>query len=139
MNTYSIAKALVEIKLLDKRINRVINDSVLAGYTVGKKIMTGFSNVEELEVRAKADYQSIKDLIKRRNDIKSAIVVSNANTYVEIAGNKYTVAEAIERKTSIEYEKDLLNKLKTTYANVVRHVDRVNEDVKNRLDKQLEI
>lgn len=135
----SIAKGLVELKLLDKRIHRTINDSILAGYTIGKKAMTGFANTEEIEKRSKSDYQSIQDLIKRRNEIKSAIVVSNANTLVDVAGVSMTVAEAIERKSSIEYDKMLLNKLKQTYANIVNHVDRVNDEVKNRLDKQLEI
>lgn len=135
----TITRGLAELKLLDKRINRTVNESVLAGFTVGKKVMNGFTNVEEIEKRAKSDYQSIQDLIKRRNEIKSAIVVSNATTEVEIAGQKMTVAEAIERKTSIDYDKQLLAKLKQTYANIVNHVDRVNDDVKNRLDKQLEI
>lgn len=135
----SIAKGLVELKLLDKRINRTINDSVLAGFTVGKKVQTGFANTEEIEKRAKSDYQSIKDLIKRRNEIKSAIVVSNATTMVDVAGKSMTVAEAIERKSSIDYDKMLLNKLKQTFTSIVTHVDRVNDDVKNRLDKQLEI
>ncbi|MFS0657375.1 hypothetical protein AB1L07_01955 [Niallia alba] len=135
----TITRALAELKLLDKRIQRTINESVLAGYTVGKKFMTGFNSVEEIEKRSKSDYQSIQDLIKRRNEIKSAIVVSNATTQVEIAGQSMTVAEAIERKTSINYDKLLLNKLRSTYSQLVSHVDRVNEDVKNRLDKQLEV
>lgn len=135
----TITRALAELKLLDKRIQRSINDSVLAGYTVGKKIMTGFNSVEEIEQRAKSDYQSIQDLIKRRNDIKGAIVVSNATTRVEIAGNTMTVAEAIERKSSIDYDKMLLNRLRSTYSSIVNQVDRVNEEVKNRLDRQLEV
>lgn len=135
----TITRALAELKLLDKRIQRSINDSVLAGYTVGKKIMTGFNSVEEIEQRAKSDYQSIQDLIKRRNDIKAAIVVSNATTRVEIAGNTMTVAEAIERKSSIDYDKMLLNRLRSTYSSIVNQVDRVNEEVKNRLDRQLEV
>ncbi|HYK73264.1 MAG TPA: hypothetical protein VEV44_09105, partial [Pseudoneobacillus sp.] len=100
----TIAKGLVELKLLNNRINRVINDSVFAGFTVGKKVMTGFNDIEELEQRAKSDYQSVQDLIKRRNEIKSAIVVSNATTEVQIADKTLTVAEAIERKSSIEYD-----------------------------------
>lgn len=134
----TITRALSELKMLDKRIQRAIQEAVLGGYTIGKKPMTGFHSVDEIEKRAKSDFQSIQDLIKRRNQIKSAIVISNATTEVEIAGKKMTVAEAIERKTSIQYEQQLLNKLKQTYTILVNKVDQVNEDVKNRLDKHLE-
>lgn len=134
----SVARGLVELKLLDKRIERTINKATLIGHSVGKKVMTGFSNKEEIEKKAESDYQSIVDLIERRNKIKSAIVVSNATNMIEIAKNKMTVAEAIERKNSIEYDKELLHKMKQAYSSTVNYVDRVNEDVKNRLDKHLE-
>lgn len=135
----TITRGLAELKLLDKRIQRAITEATLGGYLIGKKAMTGYQNAEEIEKRSVSDYQSINDLIKRRNIIKSAIVVSNATTIVEISGDKMTVAEAIERKSSIDYDKLLLNKLKQTYVNLVNYVDRVNQDVKERLDKHLEI
>lgn len=100
--------------------------------------MTGYDTKEDLERTVKSNFTSIKDLIKRRNEIKSKIVLSNATTEVEIAGVKYTVAEAIERKSSIEYEQQLLNKLKNTYKQIVNHVDQVNEDMNFRLDQHLE-
>lgn len=134
----TVAKALNELKLLDSRISRKINESILAGFTVGKKVMTGFNSVEEIEQRAKSDFQSVNDLIERRNKIKSAVVVSNATTSVEISGKIYTVAEAIELKTSIEYKKHLLNRMKNTYAQYVNHVDNTNQAVKNQLDRHLE-
>ena len=80
-----------------------------------------------MESRAKADYQSIEALIKRRNAIKSAIVVSNATTKIEVAGVKMTVAEAIERKTSISYDIQLLDKLKEVYADLVGEAENVNQ------------
>ncbi|MEH6948377.1 hypothetical protein V7068_15160 [Bacillus sp. JJ634] len=55
----TITRALSELKLLDKRIQRTIHDSTFGGYMVGKKVMTGFNSVEEVEKRAKADYQSV--------------------------------------------------------------------------------
>lgn len=134
----TITRALSELKLLNDRIHRTVNNATFGGIKVGKKVSAGFSSVEEIEKRAKADYQSVQALIKRRNEIKSAIVVSNATTKVEVAGHTMTVAEAIERKTSIEYEQNLLSKMKQTYANLTRQVDDVNEQVKHRLDSHLE-
>ncbi|KJD52548.1 hypothetical protein UZ38_37130, partial [Bacillus amyloliquefaciens] len=70
--------------------------------------------------------------------IKSAIVVSNATTKIEVAGVKMTVAEAIERKTSISYDIQLLDKLKEVYADLVDEAESVNQKVTERLDKHLE-
>jgi len=135
----TITRALAELKMLDKRINRTISDSILCGIVVGKKPMTGYQNIEEIEQKAKSDYQSANDLISRRNKIKSAIVVSNATTNVEVAGEKMTVAEAIERKTSIDYDKSLLARMKKLYTHFVNQVDTVNAEVQIRLDRQLEV
>lgn len=137
-NEMTITRALAELKLLDKRINRTINEASFGGLTVGKKISAGFNNAEEIESRAKSDLQSVQDLIKRRNDVKSAIVVSNATTEVEIAGVRMTVAEAIERKTSIVYDHGLLAKLKNTYAQLTSQVDNINAEMQQRLDRHLE-
>lgn len=134
----TVARALAELKLLDSKIQRTINGATFIGAEVGKKVSAGFKSVDEIANRAKSDYQSSQDLIKRRNVIKSAIVVSNAQTKVNVAGVEMSVAEAIERKTSIEYDKTLLNKMKRVYAEYVQAVDRTNEDMKERLDKHLE-
>ncbi|PAV30191.1 hypothetical protein CIL05_06910 [Virgibacillus profundi] len=134
----SITRSLSEIKMLNKRISRKISDSIFGGYSVGKKVMTGYDTKEDLEQTVKSDFDSVNDLIARRNEVKSAIVMSNATTKVEIAGVKYTVAEAIERKSSIEYEEHLLNRLKNTYTQIVSRVDDVNDDMNRRLDKHLE-
>lgn len=137
-NSMTITRALAELKLLDSRIYGAISDADFGGVLVGKKISSGKHNsIEEVEKVAKASYQSIKDLIKRRNKIKSAIVNSNATTEVEVAGVKMTVAEAIERKSSIGYEKYLLSELKSQYSQLVSHADKINKDVEKRLDEHL--
>lgn len=137
-NTITVARALAELKLLDNRFHRVVNDATLIGSEVGKKISDGFNSKDELSNQVKSDYQSSLDLIKRRNIIKSAIVVSNATTEVDVAGITMTVAEAIERKTSIGYEKILLVKMKREYTRYLNSVETTNEEVKHRLDKHLE-
>lgn len=134
----TITRALSELKMLDKRINRTIDEAVLGGLIIGKNIQRGFQNQEEIEKKAKADDQSIQALIKRRNAIKSAIVVSNANTTIDVAGVSMTVAEAIERKTSIDYDIRYLRKLKKVYTELVDQAEQVNGDVKKRLDQHLE-
>lgn len=134
----SVAQALVQLKTLDKRIIRTLKDSAFGGIQVGRKVTAGFANAQEIEDTAKASLQSSKALIKRRNDIKSAIVVSNALTKVAVGSQTMSVAEAIERKTSIAYEQTLLAKLKDTYNRLTREVDKINDDVQHRLDSHLE-
>lgn len=135
----TVARALSELKLLDARIYRAINDATLGTYSVGGKVLSGYNSTEDIEKQAKADYQSAQALIKRRNTVKSAIVKSNAETDVVVAGVKMTRAEAIERKTSISYDKTLLAKMKSVYAHMTSRVDNINEEVKERLDGQLEV
>jgi hypothetical protein len=76
----------------------------------------------------------VKDLIVRRNAIKSAVVASNAATLVTISGKNYTVASAIERKTSVELEKALLTRMVTQFAACTQTVDRANKQAQDRLD-----
>ncbi|MGM7635251.1 hypothetical protein [Bacillus sp. Hm123] len=135
----SITRALAELKLLDKRIHSTMNSTPLIQYHVGNKPVSGFASVKEFEEKARASYQSTLALIKRRNAIKSAIVLSNAKTNVEIAGHTYTVAEAIERKTSIQYEQELLQKMKHEFSSVTDDVEAINAEVKEQLDRQLEV
>jgi hypothetical protein len=135
----SITRGLAELKLLNDRIYKAIQSSEFAGMAIGKKPVMGFADNAEFEQKVKGNYDSVQALIKRRNAIKSAIVVSNATTNVVITGKEMTVAEAIERKTSIAYEKQLLQKLQRDYTVVMDAITRKNLDVETKLDKQLEI
>jgi hypothetical protein len=134
----SITRGLAELKLLDKRIEKAIHSTNYAGACVGKKPITPYTSNEQFENEVRSAYQSVQDLINRRQTIKSAIVDSNAKTVVKIGETEMTVAEAIERKSSIEYDKTLLGKLKSDYNNTLVQIERHNENVNNKLDKHLE-
>ncbi|WP_010500012.1 hypothetical protein [Paenibacillus elgii] len=133
----SITRGLAELKTLDARINKVINESSFISMTTGKKVLAGYQSNFQFEDKAKSNYQSVQDLIKRRNAIKAAIVQSNAVTKVNVADKEMTVAEAIERKTSIIYEQNLVNKMKIEFVNVIRRYEQEDEKVKERLDELL--
>lgn len=133
----SVQRALSELKMLDKRIDRRINESVFIGAKKGKKLVDNFNDENELTDKVKSDYQAIKDLIARRNSIKTAIVQSNAVTPVNIGKITYSVAEAIERKSSIDNDRHLLNRMKSEYAAHVRYVERENEQLQITIDNQL--
>jgi len=66
------------------------------------------------------------------------IVKSNAVTKVTIAGTEMTVADAIERKSAINYERALLMTMKSEFENAQRHVDTENKKVELDVDRQIE-
>ncbi|MCZ8535259.1 hypothetical protein SAMN04487786_2546 [Paenisporosarcina quisquiliarum] len=133
----SITKALRELKTLDARILKKINETTFAASKKPKENIRGFKTVEAFEKEAKESIQSIKDLMDRRKQIKKSIVESNARTVVEVSGVKMTVADAIERKNFIEIEKTLLRKMNTDYAQSQEKVEVNNEIAQDRLDTQL--
>lgn len=78
------------------------------------------------------------DLIRNRNTLKATIVKSNAITYLEIGDQKMTVAEAIERKNSIQYEKELLLAMKAQYGSATVTVNKENTKVDNKVDELIQ-
>ncbi|WXR62458.1 hypothetical protein WG909_04250 [Peptostreptococcaceae bacterium AGR-M142] len=136
----SITRALCELKLLDKKINSKLNKSNNDFVEVKKESDTKIRDisVEKFNNNATSKYQSIIDLIERRKVIKCEIVKSNAINTVNIADKKYTVAEAIERKNSIIYEKMLLDEMKHQYLSAIDDLEIKNERMKLKLQSIVE-
>ncbi len=134
----TITRGLAELKLLDARIRKTINEAGFIGVVVGDKTVRGYTTNEEFVRKAEASLQSARDLTRRRNAIKAAIVVSNATTHVTIAGKRMTVAEAIERKNSIAYEEALLGQMRMQYTAAVAEMEHKNTETRARLDRLLE-
>lgn len=137
MRKISITEALNELKLYDSKITKRITNSTLCGVAKKSSDKVGVVKKEDFDERAKASYQSVTDLIANRNTLKSAIVKSNAITEVTVADKVMTVAEAIERKNSIEYDETLLNEMKRQYANATATVDKENKKVDAKVDELL--
>lgn len=137
MRKISITEALNELKLYDSKITKEITNATLCGATKKSSDKVGVVKKEDFEDRAKASYQSVTDLIANRNTLKSAVVKSNAVTEVTVDDKVMTVAEAIERKNSIEYDETLLNEMKRQYANATAAVDKENKKVDAKVDDLL--
>ena len=140
MERMLVTQALNELKLLDSRILKEVKQArfVAAAKTTEKKISPSITKDEFIE-QAKSSYQSIKDLIARRATIKAAVVASNAVTKVTIAGVEMTVADAIERKTSIDYEIGLLTTMKNQFEQERSKVNMQNTLMEDKIDKNIEI
>ena len=136
MEKMLVTQALNELKTLDSRIMRAIqNASFVTSAKICEKNVTSNMSKENFNSKAKADLQSIDDLINRRKNIKSAIVASNAVTMVKVADVEMTRAAAIERKTSIEYEKTLLRQMKNQYTSAKQNVDYKNAKMEESIEK----
>lgn len=135
----TIHRALAELKLLDKRIDKQIKGSVPFCVVKKKdeKQVNGMS-LEEYNKKVEGNFNAIIDLIKRREQIKAKIMHSNTITKVNVAGEEMTVAEAIERKNTIEYKKKLLNRLRSDLQMALDEMEDGNIILLDKLESFLE-
>jgi len=133
----TITEGLVALKTLDARIEKEISQTTFSLANQKGKPIAGYENVDAFIAKAKAQYQSILDLIARRNKIKSAIVESNAITKVTIDGVVYSVAGAIERKASIKYDQMLASTMFQQFQRASRVVEVATGEAQQRLDNLL--
>lgn len=132
----TIHKALSELKVLDDRIVKAIHNGTycLANKHSNAKVK-GVAVSEFIKV-IQGDYDKASDLIKRRNAIKRAVVLSNATTKVKVGNDEYTVAEAIEMKNhGMDFKQKLYETLFTHYQNAQGEILKQNG---NNLDKRAE-
>lgn len=125
----TVHKALAELKIVDDRINSAINGGT---YCVANKHSNNKINgisVEGFSKVMQGYYDKATELIKRRNAIKRAVVLSNAITKVFINGAEYTVAEAIEMKNhGVEFDESMLSVLRIQYNKAQAEILKQNGD-----------
>lgn len=141
MKQITVTKALSDVKVLTDRIEKETGNLSVLGIKLKSKNVLKDKNVsvEDFAQEVKSKYQSVLDLIKNRDVIKSAIILSNAKTKVIIAGKEYTVAEAIDKKNRIELETDLLSCISSEYASKTKKVIDFNNKLEAQIDKEREI
>jgi len=121
----------VELKTLDKRIQKTITESVFCS------ISGELRQPDQRAVKAQSHYDQSRDLMSRRVKLKSAIVTSNANTKIRVCGMDLTVAEAIELKSSIKNYKSLLSQMRRQYGDSVNSIERENARARTTLENSL--
>ena len=127
--TMTIHKALAELKTIDSRISKAINDCKFA--VVNKHSNEKISGVpiEEFRKEQEDTFKSACDLINRRNAIKRAVVQSNATAKVVINGIQYTVAEAIDMKNhGMDGKVNLLRQMTMQLKLAEQEIERQNGD-----------
>ena len=136
MEKLLVAEALDEKDLLTKKITDAISnlEFISVRREKDKKLRDGRTD-EEFTAQVTAAYQSVTDMIDRRNRIAVAIVESNAKTIVKLrSGLEMTVAEAIARKKIMSSSEDSYN---SANVNLERKLIKAMEAAFNNYTKSL--
>lgn len=136
----SVTRLLAERKALEARI-RTATTVPFIGMKKGdaKDQPVGYigKTVAEVQTLLKSNLDKVRGLIAYHSRITTALVKSNAETEVTIAGETMTVAAAIERKTSIAFEKILLGTALNQCQLNQAKMENENVTVDNKIEKQL--
>mgnify|MGYP006968284020 FL=1 len=137
VETMTVHKALAELKLLDSRIEKAIAEGVYCVANKHSNDKIGGVLIDEYIKIMQGGYDKAIDLINRRKAIKRAVVLSNAVTKVSIAGDEYTVAEAIEMKNhGVDFDKLLMNTMNAQYRNAQMQIKQENgKDLEQRAEQ----
>jgi hypothetical protein len=136
----SITRLLAERKALADRINIASGQSFI-GIQKGNRNPTVLGASDLSVATAEALYRGNLDkvigLISYHRRITAALIASNATIRVTIGAETMTVAEAIERKTSVKQERTLLNQVMASSQITQNKIDMGNKAVEETIERQL--
>jgi len=133
----SVHRGLSELKLYANKIASLNSGSFVVANKQSNKTIGGRS-IEDVNNLIKGNFDSMVALIENRKRIKDAIVKSNAKTNVSVNGKVMTVAEAIERKASIEFERNFLRILQNQFSQQNNIVEQQNLQLPTKLETFLQ-
>lgn len=123
----TVHRALAELKTIDSRIEKAISETKFCRSNKHSNEKINGKSIDEYVAETKAAHESISDLIRRRNAMKRAVVLSNAITNVTVGDEVMTVAEAIEMKQNgINNYKLLMGKLAKDSHTAIEECDMRN-------------
>jgi hypothetical protein len=133
----SVHRGLSELKLYSNKIESANRGAFVVANKQSNKNIGGRS-VEDVTNSIKGNFDSMVALIENRKIIKDAVVKSNANTNVVVGGKEMTVAEAIERKASVEFERMFLQNLQNQFVQQNNVVEQQNDQLQTKLESFLQ-
>lgn len=138
MEKMTIHRGLSELKLIDAKIEKQINDVLPSGIFQKGKLVEGYIAETDFATSAKSKFDSVNDLVTRKNSIKSAIVSANGVTQVKVGEKQMTIADAINFKSVIKFKKKLIETLKGKHRQAVGNLNKNNELVNANVQRILE-
>lgn len=133
----TITRGLVELKTLNDRITKAINEFTPLTISTGGKLPAGIETKDEFSKLAKSQLQKINDLLKRKDLIRSKITESNAVNKVTISGETMTVTAAISRKESMASRKLLHTRCVSLFASNSQSIAQAEVHLVKRIDELL--
>lgn len=135
MRTISVQQGLNDLKVIQARLERALTEVPFGTLSEGGNIR-GWKSVDVYVNAAQSAFDSASALIDNYAELKSKIIQSNAVTKIVIAGEELTVAEAIERKKSIDLKRKLLNVLTSQHSTIMKQLTTANDKVKKDAEAQ---
>lgn len=127
----TLHRALSELKLIDAKIAKTIESIEPSGISQKGKLVNNYYTNDDFEKSAKSNLQSVLDLIKRKSQLKSAIVNANSVTSMKVAGEEMTIAEAINMKQAIVAKKLLVQSIERKHNNAKAIAEKSNKQVED--------
>lgn len=148
MNEITITRALSEIATLTSRIAertaKSRNIAVMVGATPciwdqDQRAMLSLVDKSEKDITdiVCAEHQSLIDMIKRRANLRNAIMMSNINTTVTIGGKTMSVAAARLLKDELQAMDALGARMIEDYGKHIRAIDAHNQKIEADLLREL--
>ena len=128
----TVHEALCELKTLRKRVEDGIVEGTPIMYKENGATMLNGKPVPEVVAEIKAQHQSVTDLINRMTAIKAAVNQYNAEKKINVAGQEYSIAQAIYMKSfGIETKRELLTSYQRALKHATTYVESMNGDKLN--------
>lgn len=126
MAEYTITRALVELKKINKEVEQ-LTPQMKIFIATGDARKVPNTTFEQAQKDTQAQYDAVYSRIERFSKIQNAIHESNAKTVVTVGGKSMTVLEAINLKKAVGFKQDLLNRLTALRVNALRQKDMLDE------------
>lgn len=138
MTEMTVQRALNELKIIDERLSKRLAEFVVIGTkkVSEARVVETRESIVEFENRAKGVLDSVDGLLKRQQELKHAIMTSNATTMIEVAGKTYSVMTAIDRKRTIENEKLVVRHMRDALARAEYKVNQENDKMESYIQRQ---
>lgn len=130
--TMTVHMALSEMKTMEKRIEKAIKGIVPIGVKENSSRSVNAISVDAFEKDVRTMNQSVQDLIKRYNAMKTALYRYNVSKQIRVAGREMSVAEALWlMKHGMEQKRSLLAHYESAYKKAQAETEKYNNELLN--------
>ena len=137
MKELTLTRALAELKLLDSKISKAIQEIKSVSYSVNNIVPEFRVTSDEFKANYNSQMQSIQDLRNNKVILKNALMKANTETKVTIGGKEYTILEALNRKTDISTESLLVQTMKKQLSASIANVNSINNSIESNIENTI--